>query len=110
MLILFGLYWARGGKGMGQKGSSGAPPSPVAKVPEAQDLIDDLAGLLSCKREEIYMDGLERLLQAKKIPADLAQDLVDVTQRIVQARYAEHGTAPEEEVLNALRERLQALR
>ncbi|MFK5956962.1 MAG: hypothetical protein QM477_11025 [Planctomycetota bacterium] len=108
LLLLCGLFWLRGSNRGKQRQVSMMALEPFTKSELPADLVDDLTQLLSCKREQIYMDSFEQEIQAQDLPADLTQDLLSAVQAIVLARYAEQGTAPDDNKLDALRERLQA--
>ena len=77
-------------------------------IREPQDLVDDLAQLLHCSREDLYSNHLATRFSGVGIDAALAEECSSAIQAIFQARYANRGTLPSDATLTALRKRLQA--
>jgi len=77
-------------------------------IREPQDLVDDLAQLLGCSREDIYTNHLATRFSGAGIDAALAEECSTAIQAIFQARYAHRGTLPNEVSLRTLRKRLRA--
>ena len=80
------------------------------RLVEPKDLLDDLAGLLQCSRDEVYADNLLSKLKQAGVEDSLADACATAIHAVFQSRYAGRGTSPSDEELDALRKRLQASR
>lgn len=102
-LLLAAFYWP---KSKSAEDDKKMEAKAVLKKPE--DLVDDLAQLLNCSREDIYASDLATRLSQAGMDGALATDCSSAIHAIFQARYADRGSAPSEADLTALRKRLQA--